>query len=127
MTDVRVGHHGSFDRITFASGVTGQAGWLVEYQDDPRSQGRGDPVEVAGDAVLRVALRGMAYPMDAPEEPYDGPERLQPDQTTAIVEVVQDVLYEGYQDFFIGLDAERAYRLERLTDPQRIVIDIETE
>ena len=127
VTDVRVGHRGSFDRITFEIGGLGQAGWLIEDEDDPRSQKRGDPVEVAGDAVLRVALRGMAYPTDAPEEPYGGPERLQPERTTAIVEVVQDVLHEGYQDVFIRLDAERAYRLERLTDPQRIVIDIETE
>jgi hypothetical protein len=127
VTDVRVGHHGSFDRITFEIGGDGETGWLIEYEDDPRSQGRGDPVEVAGDAVLRVALQGMAYPTDAPAEPYDGPERFQPERTTAIVEVVQDVLWEGYQDFFIGLDDERAYRLERLTDPQRVVIDIETE
>jgi hypothetical protein len=127
VTDVRVGTHGSFDRVTFEIAGDGEAGWLIEYEDDPRSQGRGDPVDVAGDAVLRVALRGMAYPTDAPEEPYDGPERLQPERADAIVEVVADVLYEGYHDFFVGLDTERPYRLERLDDPQRIVIDIETE
>lgn len=127
VTDVRVGMHGSFDRITFEIAGDGDAGWLIEYEDDPRSQGRGNPVEIDGDAVLRVALRGMAYPTAAPAEPYDGPERIQPERTTAIIEVVDDVLYEGDHDFFVGLDAERPYRLERLTDPQRIVIDIETE
>ncbi len=126
VTDVRVGTHGSFDRITFEIAGEGEAGWLIEYDPDPRSQGRGDPVEVGGDAVLRVALRGMAYPTDAPAEPYDGPERIQLERTTAIVEVVEDVLYEGYHDFFVGLDEQRPYRVERLTDPQRVVIDIET-
>ncbi len=127
VTDVRVGEHGSFDRITFEIAGDGQAGWLVEYDDDPRSQGRGDPVDVEGDAVLRVALRSIAYPTDAPAKPYDGPERIQPERTDAIVEVLQDVLYEGYQDFFVGLDSERPYRVERLDDPQRVVIDIETD
>lgn len=127
VTDVRIGSHGSFDRITFEIAGDGEAGWLIEYEDEPRSQGRGDPVEIDGDAVLRVALRGMAYPTAAPEEPYDGPERIQPERTDAIVEVVEDVLYEGYHDFFVGLDGERPYRVERLADPQRIVIDIETE
>jgi hypothetical protein len=126
VTDVRLGAHGSFDRITFEIAGDGEAGWLIEYEDEPRSQGRGDPVEVEGDAALRVALRGMAYPTDAPEPPYDGPERITPDRLDAIVEVVEDVLYEGYHDFFVGLDAERPYRVERLTEPQRVVIDIET-
>jgi len=125
VADVRVGHHGTFDRITFEIGGDGQAGWLIEYEDDPRSQGRGDPVEIAGDAVLRVALRGMPYPTAPGVPPYEGPERIQPERTEAIVEVVEDVLYEGYYDFFVGLDARRPYRLERLDDPQRIVIDFE--
>jgi len=125
--DVRVGHHGTFDRVTFEIGGEGDAGWLIEYEDDPRSQGRGDPVEIAGEAVMRVALRGMPYPTEPGVPPYEGPERLQPERTEAIVEVIEDVLYEGYYDFFVGLDAERPYRLERLDDPQRVVIDFVLE
>lgn len=126
VSDVEVGAHDSFDRVVFELAGPGEAGWLIEYEDDPRSQGRGDEVEVAGDAVLRVALRHIAYPADAPAEPYDGPERIQPERAGAVVEVLQDVLYEGYQDFFVGLDAQRPYRVQRLTDPQRVVVDIET-
>jgi hypothetical protein len=127
VTDVRVGHHGSFDRVTFEIGGDGQVGWLIEYDDDPTSQGRGDPVGIAGDAVLRVALRGMGYPTMPEVPPYEGPARLEPERTEAIVEVIEDVLYEGYYDFFVGLDTERPYRLERLDDPQRVVIDIVLE
>jgi hypothetical protein len=124
VTDVRVGHHGSFDRVTFEIGGDGQVGWLIEYDENPTSQGRGDPVDIAGDAVLRVALRGMGYPTMPEVPPYEGPAQLQPERTEAIVEVLEDVLYEGYYDFFVGLDTERPYRLERLEDPQRVVIDI---
>lgn len=120
---VRVGHHGTFDRVTFELGGGGTPGWLIEYEDDPRSQGRGDPVDIAGDAVMRVSLRGIPYPSVPGVPPYEGPEQLQPERTEAIVEVIEDVLYEGYYDFFVGLDAERPYRLELLEDPTRVVID----
>lgn len=125
--DVRVGHHGTFDRVTFELGGEGKPGWLIEYEDNPISQGRGDPVEIAGDAVLRVALRGIPYPSVPGIPRYDGPERLQPERTEAIVEVIEDVLYEGWYDFFVGLDAERPYRIELLDDPTRVVIDFVLE
>lgn len=127
VSDVRVGHHGSFDRVTFEIDGDGDAGWLIEYDDDPRSQGRGDPVDIDGEAVLRVAVRGIAYPAAAGAPAYDGPARIQPERTEAVVEIVEDVLFEGYYDFFVGLDAERPYRVERLDDPQRLVLDIVLE
>lgn len=126
VTDVRVGSHGSFDRLVFEIAGDGQAGWHIGYVDDPRSQGSGNPVDIEGEAVLRVTLRDMAYPGDAPAEPYDGPERITPPASADLVEIVEDTLFEGHHDFFVGLDQERPYRVERLRDPQRIVIDIET-
>lgn len=127
VTDVRVGAHGSFDRLVFEIGGDGDAGWRIEYVDDPWSQGSGDPVDIEGDAVLRVTLRDMAYPGDAPTQPYDGPERITPTGSGNLVEVVEGTLFEGHHDFIVGLDHKRPYRVERLTDPQRIVIDIATE
>jgi hypothetical protein len=126
-TDIRVGAHGAFERIVFQIAGDGQAGWLVRYENDPRSQGSGHPVDVRGEAVLQVTLRDMAYPDDAPAEPYDGPQRIEPANTSAIVEVVEGAVFEGYHDVFVGLDQERAYRIDRLSDPQRIVIDIQTD
>lgn len=41
VTDVEVGSHDSFDRIVFHIGGDGEAGWLIEYEADPRSQGSG--------------------------------------------------------------------------------------
>lgn len=127
LTDVRVGTHGSFDRLVFEIGGDGDAGWHIEYVDDPRSQGSGNPVDVEGDAVLQVTLRDMAYPGDAPTQPYDGPERITRSGSGNLHEVVEDTLFEGHHDFYIGLDQAGPYRVERLTDPQRIVIDIATE
>ena len=126
VTDVDVAGHAGFDRIVFELAGDGTAGWLVEYSDQPRSQGSGNPVEVQGDAALRIVLRSIAYPGDAPAEPRDGPERITGPGTQAVTEVVDDSLYEGFHAFFVGLDEERPYRVQRLEDPQRVVVDVET-
>jgi hypothetical protein len=126
VTDVRVAHHGDFDRVVFEIGGDGRAGWGVLYQDEARSQGKGDEVDVAGDAVLEVAVRNVAMPFDAPEdvEAYDGPERIDGPGDGVLREVVEDTIFEGQHVFFLGLDAEVPYRIQRLDDPQRVVIDL---
>jgi hypothetical protein len=126
VTGLEVGGHAAFDRLVFEVGGDGEVGWDVDYVSDPRSQGSGQPVEVAGDATLRVTLTGVALPPDAPAAPRDGPQRLQPEGTSAVQEVLDDTVFEGRHDYFVGLDEQRPYRLERLTDPQRVVIDVAT-
>ncbi|MBW3577031.1 MAG: hypothetical protein KY462_04695 [Actinobacteria bacterium] len=126
VTDVRVSGHDAFDRLVFEIAGQGDVGWRIEYDDDPRSQGSGDPVSIEGDAVLRIALTHIAYPGDAPAQPRQGPERLRPTDTDVVVEILDDVLFEGRQEFFVGLRDVRPYRVARLDDPQRLVIDIET-
>lgn len=130
VTDVRVGSHDGFDRVVFEIGGEGQAGWFTEYYDDPRSDGSGEPVEVAGDAALRVALTNIAPPYLEDLAP-EGVTRWEGDVAGpaggVITEVVDDLIFEGNNAFFIGLDQERPYRIVRLQDPQRVVIDIVTE
>jgi hypothetical protein len=129
VTDVRVASHQGFDRVVFEIGGDGRAGWGVLYQEQALTQGKGDEVELEGDAVLEVALRNIAMPFDAPEdvEAYDGPERIPGPADGAILEIVEDTIFEGQQVFFVGLDEERPFRIARLDDPQRIVIDVVTD
>lgn len=126
VTGLEVGGHTGFDRLVFEIGGEGQAGWDIAYESEPRAQGSGEPVEVAGDATLRVTLTGVALPPDAPEEPRDGPQRVQPEGTSAVREVLDGTVFEGRHSFFVGLDEQRPYSVERLTDPQRVVIDVQT-
>lgn len=125
VTDVRVGTHADFDRLVFEVEGDGVAGWDVRYVEEARSQGSGESIEVAGDAVLSVALRNVTLPPDLPddiqrwdEDRIDGPE------DGIIVEVVNDTIFEGMQTVFVGLDQERPFIIDRLEDPQRVVIDI---
>jgi hypothetical protein len=38
--------------------------------------------------------------------------------------VVEDSIFEGYHVFFIGLDEERPFLVDRFDGPSRVVIDI---
>ncbi len=129
VTDVRVGTHDGFDRLTVELDGEGEAGWFTELTDEPTSQGSGEPIEFEGDIALWLAASTVTLPGDAPEG-VDGDARVDVDLTVAgpeggvITEVVGDTLFEGIQTFAIGLDQERPYRIDRLEDPERIVIDV---
>lgn len=125
VTDVRVGTHDGFDRIVFDIEGDGLAGWNVRYEDEPTSQGSGRAIEVEGDTALAVAIHSVALPPELPEDvehwdegPFAGPDG------GVVLEVVSDTIFEGYHTFAIGMTDELPFLVERLEDPQRIVIDV---
>lgn len=126
VTGVRTGRHNGFDRVVFDIGGEGLAGWDVRYVDEARAAGSGFPIEVGGQAVLAVNLRNINLPPDAPEgiEPWDGPERIRPPGQGPLVEIVEDVVYEGQHTFFVGVGDTVPFQVRRLESPQRVVLDI---
>lgn len=130
VTDVRMSGHGTFDRIVFELDGTEPAGYEVGYTSDgvARAQGSGEPIEVAGDETLAIALQGIALPPDADEEtdPWDG-DRVEGPDGGAVLEVVEDTVFEGVHTFFGGTEERHPFVVDRLEDPQRIVIDVHHE
>lgn len=126
VTDVRVGTHDGFDRVTVEIAGDAEVGWFASWTDEPIEDGSGQVAEVEGDAYLTVAARGMALPADRPDDvtAWDGQTVTAPDGAPVLVEVVEGVLFEGQQQLFVGATEEVPFRLERLEDPQRIVIDL---
>lgn len=124
VTDVRIGAHDGFDRVVFEIAGEGPAGWLVHYVDEPRTQGRGDLVDIEGEAFLEVIIRGVALPPDAEHEPWGG-EQLTPPAGATVLELVEDTIFEGQQVFHIGLPERLPFGVVRLDDPQRIVVEID--
>jgi hypothetical protein len=122
ITDVRVGTHDGFDRVTFEYVGDGEVGWRVLYEDEPQADGSGLPIEFDGTVGLRVVLRGVAIPPDAIAETFEGDVAGPPGGI--INEVVNSNIYEGYHTFVIGLDEEVPYRIGRLDDPKRVVVDL---
>lgn len=125
VTSVRVAAQDGFDRVVFelAGREPGQPGWTVEYVEDPRQDGSGDPVEVRGGATLEVRISGVGYPMDTgvEEQPRDP-------QVPPGVELVQQVkagsLFEGVFQGFVGVSREAPFRVFRLENPARVVVDV---
>jgi hypothetical protein len=124
VTDVRAATHDGFDRIVFETDGDGTPGWFVEYAE-ATAQGSGEPVEVEGAVTLRVAITMVTLPPDLPEdlEPWDG-ERLDGPAGGVVLELVEDTIFEGHHTFFVGLDDERPFLVERFDDPDRVVIDV---
>ncbi|MGY2084834.1 AMIN-like domain-containing (lipo)protein [Blastococcus sp. SYSU DS0539] len=126
LTDVRLGAHDGFDRMVLELAGEGEAGYEIGYTEDPRSAGSGHPLGVPGDATLGITLSNLLYPGDAPEgvQPWDGEQRLEIAGTSVLEALVADTLYEGRYAFYAGLDQQRPFAVARLSDPQRIVIDV---
>ena len=127
VTAVRVARHDGYDRVVFEldGEASGEPGWRVEYVDEPTQQGSGNPVEVDGEAALAVTITGTGYPFDTGVEEASGDPSL-----PSGLEVVEDVrlggVFEGQYEAFIGTSSKAPFRVFRLEDPARVVVDIAT-
>jgi hypothetical protein len=123
VSDIRIGAHDGFDRVVFEVGGTGTPGWDVRYVEQASSQGSGEPIDVAGDAVLQVTLTGAGYPHDTGVDEYSGPDPLSAG-TDVVTEVAFDGTFEGTTVAFIGTAAERPFRVYLLEGPARVVVEV---
>ena len=125
VTQIRVARQDGYDRVVFelAGREPGAPGWQVEYVEEARQDGSGDPVEVDGDATLSVRISGAGYPMDTGVEEQPTEPAVPPG-----VEVVRDVVvssvFEGVFEAFVGTSREAPFRVFRLEDPARVVVDV---
>lgn len=125
MRAVRVGVHDGYDRVVFELGGDAGAvpGWDVGYTGDPRQQGSGDRVRVGGTQVLAVRLTGIGYPFDTGvQEPRTAP--ALPAGSRAVRDVVLGSTSEGSYLAFIGTSGALPYRVLRLSNPARVVVDV---
>jgi hypothetical protein len=125
LTNVRIGRHPSFDRVVFEFRNT-LPGYDVRYVRRPVQQdASGLAVKVAGQFVLQVVMHN-ALDADLSRESaprtYTGPDRLKPD-TPQIVEVVRAGGFEAVLTWVVGLNNRTPFRVDRLNDPPRLVVD----
>jgi hypothetical protein len=126
LTGVRAASHDGYDRVVFEF-RNGVPGYDVGYSERPvRADGSGEPVAVAGGAVLLVRME-PALDADLTKESaprtYTGPTRVRPD-TTAVAELVRTGGFESVLTWAVGVDGKRPFRVTRLESPARIVIDV---
>jgi hypothetical protein len=128
VTAVRVARHDGYDRVVFEleGRAPGTPGWRVGYEQDPRRDGSGEPVEVEGEATLVVRLEGVGYPFDTGVDEVSSAPPVPGD-----AEVLRDLelggVYEGLYDAYLGVRREVPFRVFRLSDPARVVVDLRHE
>ncbi len=124
VTAVRVARQSGFDRVVFEldGEQEGAPGWRVEYVDDPRRDGSGDPVEVEGDATLVVLIDGVGYPQDTGREEAGDVEL--PSDLRVLRDVELGAVFEGTYEAFLGTARQAPFRVFRLADPARVVVDV---
>ncbi|MEX2289899.1 MAG: hypothetical protein WD794_06185 [Mycobacteriales bacterium] len=127
VTAVRVARQPGYDRVVFEldGRQPGEPGWRVEYTEDPRRAGSGDEVDVQGEATLAVLIDGTGYPFDT------GQQEATSVRMPTDLEVVRDVelgaVFEGTYEAFVGVSRKAPFRVFRLADPARVVVDVRHE
>ena len=116
VSGLRLGAHDGYSRLVVDLDGGGVPEWTVGYSE--ASGPGGGPVDIAGDAFLRVRLRTRAEPGGRSTSQVMG-------SPGPIVEAVTTGSLEGYEEVLIGIDGgEQPFRAFPLTDPGRIVIDV---
>jgi hypothetical protein len=122
LVGIRAAHHPTFDRIVFdfdgGLPATREAAYVPELIGDPS----GLPVPVAGRAILQVRF-AQADSHDA------GGNATAPDRIAFalpnVVTAVRSGDFEAVVTYGIGLASRQPFRLSTLTNPDRIVIDVD--
>lgn len=124
ITDVRTGLHDGYDRVVLdLTGDEPTLGWYADVVDEAVQDPSGLPLDVDGEAFLQVAVRGIDWTTESPDR-YPG-DPVEGAGTEVVTGVVFGGLFEGQQQVVIGLTQETAFRVFSLSDPARIVIDVE--
>lgn len=121
LADVRVARHDGFDRLVVELDGPGVPGWTVGYVPRPRADGSGEQVPVRGRSFLDVYVAGTTYDPDAGEAVHG--------RVATAGGVIGDVdvvgTFEGDTQVVVGLEGDAVpFRVFRLADPPRVVVDV---
>lgn len=124
LVDVTTGLHEVFDRVVFEF-EEGTPGYRIEYVEPPiTGEFSGLPVEITGNAFLRVSFRGAAgFDPFTGEPTYDGPLEIAIG-LPSLLEAERTGDFEGVLTWVVGLAAEVDFRVLTLEEPFRVAIDV---
>ena len=121
---MRIGTHEDFDRVVLdLSGDEPALGWYVRFQGEAIEDPSGLPFDIEGDVFLSVDVSGINWVNEAPER-YDGAE-VPGGDAKVVTAVGFGGLFEGHQQVLIGLRHQTAFRVFALSNPARIVVDVQ--
>lgn len=120
---VRSAAHEGFDRTVFEF-EGGVPGYHIEYIDEPvRQCGSGKPVPLSGEGWLEVRLSPTRAHTEAGAATIA--ERSRSPELPVLLALTQTCDFEGIVTWVLGLDAPNRYRVSELSDPARLVVDVQ--
>ena len=118
---VRTGAHTGYDRLTiqFQNGLPGSIALTPQSGTTFLRSPRGDHVTLAGRNGIVVTL----FSSDG-HTVYSGPTDIKTGDSTLVeVREIQD--FEGYVQYALGISGSACYHASILTNPARLVIDVQ--
>jgi hypothetical protein len=124
--NVRAGQHACFDRLVVDFHGSPSA-YRVRYVSAVTKQGSGAVLPLRGGAFLQIDLQAATY------DPNTGAATYWPRNPNELVnvsgwrtfrQVASGGSFEGYTTLGLGVRARLPFRVIRLTDPGRVVIDV---
>jgi hypothetical protein len=123
LRDVRTGTHDGFERVVFTFDAR-VPGYHVEYVDKPVYHcASGEPLWLAGDAWLSVRFRIAAAHTEEGEATVAERDRRLAGPLLRQLTLTCD--FEGDVTWVLGLAEPNPYRLAELSDPPRLVVDVQ--
>ncbi|SDF99564.1 AMIN-like domain-containing (lipo)protein [Klenkia brasiliensis] len=124
VTGIRVQQQEGYTRTVFDLSGTATPGWDVAYTGTPTQEGSGSPLEVPPGSYLRVSLTGITNPYEAPDV-QEATVGYVATATDPVQGVYYDSVFEGQALAYVGLTAERPFRVFALSNPTRVVVDVQ--
>ena len=122
LVDVRTARHPGYDRAVFT--FDGPApGVRAAYVRQVMAGESGEPLPLEGRAALEVSFSPAAGHDDSGHPTWSGPRDRSP-RLPALRQLRTALDVEGELRFGLGVDERAGYRLMRLSDPTRIVVDV---
>jgi hypothetical protein len=125
LIDVAHGTHDGYDRVTFTYQEDSIPSYTVESAHAPFYRDPiGTPIDVAGASVFLITIVGGTRQADNGTSTYYGPVNFEPGYEQ-IVQLVESGDFEATSAWYLGLNGGECLRAFTLTDPTRIVIDVQ--
>ncbi len=124
ITDVRVGEHDGYDRIVFEF-AAGIPEYRIEEAMPPFIQDpSGLPMNVAGSAFWKIVMNGGTIVSPDGGVTYSGPRTFSPG-FSKLVQLITGGDFEAVSTWYVGLSDVSCLRVQTLSSPSRLVIDIQ--
>ena len=129
---IALGRHEGYDRVVFQF-KNQLPGYRVSYVQPPlKEDGSGNPVSVAGNAIVLVRMEpASGFDLNTGEGVmvYKGPKRIEGSSagTSVVQQLVRSGDFEAVLSWAIGLSDKVDFRVTTATSPARLIVDFRND